>query len=504
MLEKNPEEERRLRKLYEARASSSYNEQLKTPSLSRSFHSQHNDITNHTKDIDVDEIEQDIPQRTIAYRALKAIVFVLFMIYWVVSEPIIRSIAFMTMVSSAVVFDPIRHVWSNLTIYESLIRHKKKLGTLITLIVLGLCMIPVPFYAKPYFEAMDIPRYRLSKHVTDLKKNIETITADNLAMKSLLEKIQHTEIKNIWDKLEDHQTQINRLQNSIDEKIKLALESKLPDMILVQTNKKGDLEFSPKFYAYLQDAISWDNFLLQNNQSITKYLSGFFEQQEKQGAIVGKNTFMKLISNALIHHQNPIVEDAQVSFDDLINNALQQYHQDVLNTADFALESRGARVLTSLTSPTYYATPSWILTLRSALGLHVHVNPPKFAITTYTHAGECWSMLGNHGNLTIKLSEPINVQGITVEFPSSEVMLGKMSSAPKDIELYGLSNYSHSKHPTYLGKIQYDINKGSPIQTFDLVSSPEISRGVIVKVLSNWGSQEKTDIYRIRIHGTPS
>ncbi|KAG2201820.1 hypothetical protein INT47_004377 [Mucor saturninus] len=581
MLENNPEEELRLRNLYETRSSSSDHELHNALSLTRSFYGQHRDITDIAEeeevDIDDNQIEQDILQRTVAYKTLKAIVFVLFMVYWVISEPIIRSIAFITMVSSAVL-DQSKHVWSKLTIYGSAWPLKKILSGLVTISVLGLCMTPLTFYAKPYFDATLIPRYRLNRHVAALEKNIkviaadnlamkssqhteimniwnkledvialeknieaitadnlamkssqhteimnirnkledvialekniEAITADNLAMKSLVDKIQHTEIKNIWDELADHQTQINRLQSSIDEKITLALESKLPNMILVQTNKNGELEFSPTFYAYLQDALSWDNFLQQNNQSIAKYLSGemnnYFEKQEKQGAIVGKNTFMKLISNALIHHQNPIAENIEVSFDDLINSAIKQYHQDVLNTADFALDSRGARILNGLTSETYRPFPAWALIVRGLFNLPINVNPPKFAINSYTHVGGCWSMVGSEGNLGIKLSETINVQGITVEFPSPDVMVNKMSSAPKDMEVYGLTNHLSGDNPTYLGKVRYDINKGSPIQTFDLVPSSKSFRGVRVKILSNWGDQIKTDLYRIRIHGTPS
>lgn len=402
------------------------------------------------------------------------------------------------------IFDPIKHLWVRLTIRGSLIQHQKIIKHLITLTVLGLCLLPIPLIAKPYFDASLILQYQPNRGLSQL----ESISADNKAIWLLLEKIQNTELKNIWDKLKDHQAQINHLRDSINAKVTQALEAKLPDMILVQTNKDGDLEISPKLYTYLQDTVSWDNFLQQNNKSISKYISGemsyFFEQQEKQGAIVNKNTFMKLLANDLIHHQGPTAENAEVSFIELVNNAIQNYHQDVLNTADFALESRGASILESLTSPTFYSSPTWKRTLRHFIGLHEHVNSPRFAITSTTHAGECWSMLGSHGNLTIKLSEPVIIQSVTLEYPSAEIMMDNMTTAPKEMSVYGLNHYHQSTHPTYLGHFTYDINKGSPIQTFDIISPQENTyRAISFKVLSNWGSNERTDIYRIRVHGRP-
>lgn len=504
MLVNNPAEEHRLRLLNERRSNnSSQDEQPVTPNLVHSFYSQDDDELETTGHENEDKHEDFQP--TAAYKTFKAIAFFLFMIYWIISEPIIRTMAFITMIFSAVIFNPIKHIWSKLSINEKRIQYLKKISPWFTLIAFGLCIIPISLFTKPYLYASLvylIPQRRSSTELAELENTIKSIAADRFVIWSILEKIENQEIKNIWTRLDDHQLQINELKDSIDEKITLAMESKLPDLILVQINENGQLELSPRFYAYLQDSTLWDNFLEQNDESIKKYFSG--EQKKTQGAIIGKDAFTKLLSNALIHHQHPISQGTEVSFDELINSAIQVYHQDVLNTADFALASRGAKVLKSLTSPTFHPLSNWMRSIRHFVGFDLHVNSPKVAITSGTHVGECWSMYGNNGNLTILLSEAITVQGITVEYPSAEIMMENMSTAPKEIEVYGFNDYHQSNNPTFLGKFTYDISKGSPIQTFDIVMNQSNTfRAVSINLRSNWGSQERTDIYRIRVHGTP-
>lgn len=187
----------------------------------------------------------------------------------------------------------------------------------------------------------------------------------------------------------------------------------------------------------------------------------------------------------------------------LIQSALEKYHQDVLNAADYALISRDASILYSITSPTYYHSPAWQQSIFRFVGLVLDSNSPELAISPQTHVGKCWSMEGNNGTLGIVLSEPIMIDGITIEYPSRSLMKDNMQHAPQSIELLGIENYpKRPRKMKSLGAIEYDVSADATIQTFQ-IDSLDTYKAVQIKVHSNWGSLNYTDIYRIRIHGQP-
>ncbi|KAI9260408.1 UNC-like C-terminal-domain-containing protein [Helicostylum pulchrum] len=187
----------------------------------------------------------------------------------------------------------------------------------------------------------------------------------------------------------------------------------------------------------------------------------------------------------------------------LIQSALEKYHQDVLNTADYALKSRQASILYSITSPTYYHSPAWQQSVFRFVGLVPNNNSPELAISPQTHVGECWSMEGNSGTLGIVLSEPITIDGITIEYPSQNMMKDDMQHAPRSIELLGIENFpKRPRKMKSLGTIEYDVYGDSTVQTFK-IKPGDVYKAVQINVRSNWGSLNYTDIYRIRIHGQP-
>ncbi|KAI9262210.1 UNC-like C-terminal-domain-containing protein, partial [Phascolomyces articulosus] len=204
--------------------------------------------------------------------------------------------------------------------------------------------------------------------------------------------------------------------------------------------------------------------------------------------------------------------------------------------ADFALATRGARVIPKMTSTTY--TPSkkhpWKAAVARALGIHpgTYRASPLIALLPDTHVGQCWPMDGSNGTLSIVLSQPIDIKSITMEYPTKDQMVN-MTSAPKDFEIWGLRKvqvpfftsiqwpwHQHNTNDTnakHLGTFRYDIQTGRSIQTFNVVNSHEkkekevnqdeeeghsgLFEAVIVRVISNWGLEAYTCLYRVRVHG---
>ncbi|CAG8829718.1 19148_t:CDS:1, partial [Dentiscutata erythropus] len=114
---------------------------------------------------------------------------------------------------------------------------------------------------------------------------------------------------------------------------------------------------------------------------------------------------------------------------------------------DFALSSGGAKILSSLTSPTYEQWPTqWYkIMLASTIGHGItRGKPPVTAIQPDTHVGQCWPFTGQEGQLAILLSREIYVTAVTYDHVSINVAMG-LTSAPKEFDVYGIVNSDYLK-----------------------------------------------------------
>ncbi|KAG0057564.1 hypothetical protein BGZ83_008146 [Gryganskiella cystojenkinii] len=129
--------------------------------------------------------------------------------------------------------------------------------------------------------------------------------------------------------------------------------------------------------------------------------------------------------------------------------AISDMIEDALGTdgtakPDFALYSAGGRVLPHLTTASF-SQPRQKLTLLGRWGGQFLVPHPKVreprvpekAIQPGMHAGECWAMQGDHGQLGIRLSRTIVVTEITLEHVDRRVSLD-VGSAPRQVEIWRL------------------------------------------------------------------
>jgi SUN domain-containing protein 1/2 len=232
----------------------------------------------------------------------------------------------------------------------------------------------------------------------------------------------------------------------------------------------------------------------------------------------------------------------------LVDSVTSKYTKDVLARPDFALHSGGAQVIPSLTSPTYEIWPvgaaNQIIGIVTGSG-HAVGRPPVTALHHDINNGHCWPFAGTQGQLGVKLAWPALISEVTIDHVARDVAFD-MRSAPREMELWGLVEGKDNlgKLNTWLAEKQarrekavaageairpededwvyprglpkslqyariasftYDIHSPANIQTYpaaqDLCDLGVDFGLVVLFVKNNWGRDEFTCLYRLRVHG---
>ncbi|TKS89292.1 SUN domain-containing protein 1 [Collichthys lucidus] len=185
----------------------------------------------------------------------------------------------------------------------------------------------------------------------------------------------------------------------------------------------------------------------------------------------------------------------------IVKNALRIFSQDRTGLADYALESGGGSILSTRCSETY-ETKAALLSL-FGVPLWYFSQSPRAVIQPDVHPGNCWAFRGSAGFLVIRLSMRVVPSAFSLEHvPKALAPSGTLHSAPRDFSVYGLDDESQATG-TLLGNFTYDED-GEALQTFSVTEDSDRSFHIIqVQVLSNWGHQDYTCMYRFRVHGTP-
>ncbi|XP_077130978.1 SUN domain-containing protein 1 isoform X3 [Ranitomeya variabilis] len=186
----------------------------------------------------------------------------------------------------------------------------------------------------------------------------------------------------------------------------------------------------------------------------------------------------------------------------IVNNALKLYAQDRTGMVDFALESGGGSILGTRCSETYetktalvslFGIPLWYLS-----------QSPRVVIQPDMYPGNCWAFKGAQGYLVVRLSMEIFPTAFSLEhIPKSMSPTGNITSAPKDFAVYGLEN-EYQEGGTLLVQAVYSED-GEPLQVFQVTENNRDSFQIVeLRILSNWGHNNYTCLYRFRAHGTPA
>ncbi|GLB40413.1 putative sad1 / UNC-like C-terminal [Lyophyllum shimeji] len=229
----------------------------------------------------------------------------------------------------------------------------------------------------------------------------------------------------------------------------------------------------------------------------------------------------------------------------LVDSSVSMYSKDTLARPDFALHSGGARVIPSLTSPTFEMRPAnlrgQLLGLITGNGYAIG-RPPITALHHEQHQGHCWPFAGQTGQLGVALAAPTYISDISIDHVAKEVAFD-MRSAPREMEVWGMvegkdnvakvrewmrerrerreqarergeeveeePEYPNTlpRAPQYvrIANFTYDIHSPRNVQTFPVdkeVQALGADFGIVVlMVKSNWGRDEYTCLYRLRVHG---
>ncbi|KAH9919952.1 hypothetical protein B0H21DRAFT_702028 [Amylocystis lapponica] len=210
-----------------------------------------------------------------------------------------------------------------------------------------------------------------------------------------------------------------------------------------------------------------------------------------------------------------------------MDRRLLRASQDDVGYRDFADYSAGARPIEPMTSLTYTLPTTFYE--RIFARKRIVPRPPSSALKRDVQPGNCWPMSGSSGYIGVKLSDPIVVTSVTIEhLPAT--LARDITTAPRSFVLWGLLDRSalpgpvlrasddvaHNSLPSslikhvshdfvlvVLAEFQYDIWDQQHVQTFQVQPHypPVKMDTAIFQIRENWGSDNFTCIYRLRVHG---
>nr|XP_056704938.1 SUN domain-containing protein 3-like [Euleptes europaea] len=206
------------------------------------------------------------------------------------------------------------------------------------------------------------------------------------------------------------------------------------------------------------------------------------------------------INKNISHSIKQILEESDIPGENkeqvvkMINLAIKKIYEDHVQMADWAQKTLGATIDKERTSESYKTESMNIC------WFFCSAKPPETVLEPDVHPGNCWAFRGSEGHVVIKLPEKIYPLAVTVQHVAQAITPSEsIVAALKDFVVSGLDDGTGEE--TLLGIFMYDIDK-EPIQTFQLQNQHSKQFLYIkFKILSNWGNQEFTCIYRLRVHG---
>jgi Sad1 / UNC-like C-terminal len=167
--------------------------------------------------------------------------------------------------------------------------------------------------------------------------------------------------------------------------------------------------------------------------------------------------------------------------------------------------------------------------------------PPETILHSLTLPGSCWPMQGASGKVTFALLYPVKVSAISFDHASKLLLPNykeQMKSAPKNVKVVGYPpctgkcaglSFDLNDKKT-LANIMYDM-EGPTVQTFTIAAGKvadnsngscsaatssckgpaeiwatieDVVSAIQVEIIDNWGNQDYTCLYRVRVHGEPA
>ncbi|XP_060518572.1 SUN domain-containing protein 1-like [Cylas formicarius] len=191
----------------------------------------------------------------------------------------------------------------------------------------------------------------------------------------------------------------------------------------------------------------------------------------------------------------------EINVEAMIEHALTIFSSDEIGLPDHAAYYAGGSIAQISKNTHPYPTHK-PLSLFNLVQLDV-LSSPEEILRPCTLPGSCFAFRGSTGSIRVRLAAEIEVWGVTVGH-ASRILVGSdgMASAPKDFEVYGFRD-DFDAHGTFMGSFTYDYTSKQH-QTFPMVKNHTRDKlfGLVeLRVMSNYGNEEFTCIYRFRVHG---
>jgi SUN domain-containing protein 1/2 len=180
----------------------------------------------------------------------------------------------------------------------------------------------------------------------------------------------------------------------------------------------------------------------------------------------------------------------------MISSSLDLYSADRVGMFDYALESAGGSIPSSMCSSPFAPSSSSVRLFGYTLW-HFS-NSARTVIQAGVLPGQCWAFPGEEGYVVIKLATDVEITHVTVEhIPKRLSPSGDIKSAPKNFGV--LVSSSADEDREQVGNFTYTGDES--IQTYAVNYSGKVVRFVEFKFYHNHGMKDYTCVYRLRVHG---
>ncbi len=256
---------------------------------------------------------------------------------------------------------------------------------------------------------------------------------------------------------------------------------------------------------------------MQSSRDIEVWITTLLEREVKNSLNVGtlRSLVMSIVEEELKNRPPPTVRVSggggggltREEVDRMIGDALDVYDSDKIGKADYALQSAGSSIVYSRTSASYSRRGGlldWLL-------LRGHSSSPSLILQPDNSVGNCWAFPGSHGNVTIKLAAPVVPTEFTLDHIAERISY-HFESCPREYQVWGLRSegdtmphlfgryvYHRGAHAIQTNRVQVTtcITSSSSYQHSSFEAFPYVT----LEILSNYGHEDYTCVYRFRVHG---